>query len=135
MLPKQAIEKAIEGGWALRDNYGEAVSIKWGQHGYATVSFKGGQSCHYQSFMQSYGGAETVVDKTFWQALGKALGWSTSCHHLGANGLYQVFRHEAICSSDDGRAFWEITAHEFYDLILTQATQEQIDAYWLELLK
>lgn len=45
MIPKNVIEKAIEGGWA------NAYALDWDGH------------------------AEAIIDPLFWQSLGKALGW------------------------------------------------------------
>jgi hypothetical protein len=96
MIPKQAIEKAIEGGW----------NDKIGGH-YEEIGF-------WQTI---------ALDPTFWQALGKALGW---------NGLIL----ELIPDADRGKIIdpneWHGHALDFYDLILTGGDTE---AFWNELLK
>lgn len=61
---------------------------------------------------------EIVLDPTFWQTLGKALGWG-----------------EADTGLDDQMFFWmpewKRNAHEFYDLILTD---QPTDKFWDEIL-
>lgn len=78
MIPKRAIEKAIEGGWKDRL--------------YRIYSGNTEVWTHYDSL---------ILDPTFWQALGKALGWSKKRW------------------ARKNRAEWMANAFNFYGLILT----------------
>lgn len=71
MIPKQAIEKAIEGGWKNSEN----IYPHW-----SVIAF----------------------DKTFWQALGKALGWE----ELDWIPYGQHFA-KVILTGGDTEAFWK----------------------------
>ena len=79
MIPKQAIEKAIEGGWKP-----DKITM--------------------------YGAQEWrdlfALDPTFWQSLGKALGWR------------DFVDDENVMSAYFGET-WRYNAMRFYDLILT----------------
>lgn len=111
-IPKEAIEKAINGGWiaTARKENNNADYI-----------------CEHllkndDVFWRCY-----VTDPSFWQSLGKALGWTEygeyeidrkSDYELGLTGYY----------GDE----WALEAHRFYDLILTGGDTEK---FWQELLK
>lgn len=104
MIPKQAIEKAIEGGW------------KNSEYEWATS--------HVQDAVVVELAARLIaLDRTFWQALGKALGWNEANGKVGA---YHSFVDGKIVDE-----YWMLTAHRFYDLILTGGDTE---TYWDELL-
>lgn len=75
--------------------------------------------------------ARTALDPSFWQALGKVLGWGTSCWHYNERGLYEVYRHPAVCGLSSARSQWQIQAQRCYDLILTKQPTEP---FWQELL-
>jgi hypothetical protein len=104
MIPKQAIEKAIDGGWLYLGSEGKLLrrgdELRW-QH---------------DGFTERIEIAEVVLDPSFWQCLGKALGW----------GNYKV-------SSNPGGNVprWNYEAKRFYDLILTKQSTE---AFWADLL-
>lgn len=64
---------------------------------------------------------QVACDTAFWQVLGKALGWH--------------FAHAEPCTDGCdglGENEWELQAHNFYDLILTQQPTEQ---FWADLLQ
>lgn len=84
MIPKEAIKKAIEGGWKYKSGSGWTV---------------------------------IALDPSFWQCLGKALGW--------ADNKLPVLAHEPLGYTR------QKYAHRFYDLILTGG---DTDAFWKELL-
>jgi hypothetical protein len=77
-IPREAVEKAIEGGWKPDVN---------------------------DLFQSSERQTKIALDPSFWQALGKALGW----------GETEVY-------SWDGKPtltmYWRLKADRFYDLIL-----------------
>lgn len=97
MIPKRAIELSIEGGWA-----------------------------NYRKEEIDRGGYKIALDPTFWQALGKSLGWEA---YVGE------FSWEICSGGHDSHSFedaeWKMWALMFYDLILTGGNT---DAYWKELL-
>ena len=109
MIPKEAIEKAIEGGW-------EPVA-NGGNHPNAIVGdIKNG----LQYFLERNGNSfrkhltEIALDSSFWQSLGKALGWKLGWHHTGldnstiSNDLYYaLIFHTLILTGGDTKAFWD----------------------------
>lgn len=104
MIPKAAIEKAIEGGWN-------------GYLGYIASS--------EESLDQwlKFGGAEQAwafiaLDPLFWEALGRAKGWKDET--LADEELKVWLNPE-----------WYDKANMFYDLILTG---QSTDRFWKELL-
>lgn len=108
-IPKKIIEKAIEGGWKglFMDDEGITVDIQsqiaWGRT-------KTGLGRHLPLQV-------IALDPTFWQALGKTLGWSEQKTHF---------------PSSLAKCVWQNTAYVFYDLILTGAST---DEFWATLLK
>lgn len=115
-IPKLAIKRAIEGGWRP---YFEDSSAE------DTVHF-----VLYDRERPSE--KEIALDPSFWQSLGKALGWEKQCEFCEAWFEPENPRH-CWC---DTKPFW-IGGHikrarDFYDLILTGG---DTDAYWKELLK
>lgn len=88
-IPREAIEKAIEGGW--------------NPSGSATISM--------QEAIERLRYEEIALDPTFWQALGKSLGWA------GGNETAEMFAATQL--------------HKFVDLILQGKSTE---AFWQELL-
>jgi hypothetical protein len=113
MIPKRAIEKAIEGGWQPTDN------------------------SRHNDYYGSWNWQGIALDHSFWQALGKALGWpKTVCR--------------AHLKQDNCGIVWTDTvgvhAHRFYDRILTGGDvkfgepgyaegQKNIEKFWADLLK
>lgn len=100
MIPKQAIEKAIEGEWHLRDvehDYDVAIESndEWTEFYPQGEDAPSYFSVHF---------AEIALDPTFWQALGKALGWGDT--DLRNN-------HEPYPVP-----WYLLHAHRFYDLVL-----------------
>lgn len=81
MIPTEAIEKAVAGGWRPTTR----SSVLFGVVGDTNAA---------------------ILDPTFWQSLGKALGW-------------------------EARDDWQQNAHRFYDLILTGGDTKK---FWDELL-
>lgn len=90
LIPQAAIEKAIEGGW------------------------RNGRAWRGQNDAYTYEWCCVVaLDPTFWQALGKALGW----------GYYD---------NESGERVELRNAHRLYDLTLTGGDTEK---FWQEILK
>lgn len=97
-IPKNVIEKAIEGGWK---NYPSDFGL----------------NDHYLVMHDI--ACITALDPTFWQALGKALGWKWS---------YRC----PECKEVSDLPTWEFNAKRFYDLILQEKPTEE---FWSDLLK
>lgn len=109
MIPKQAIEKARQGGWKTK--------LVWDDHYelYGEYDDRGGfEVAEYASI---------ALDPAFWQALGKMLGWldfvPTDGHNTWVNGPQA--KRCPVCN-----------AHRFYDLILQE---EDTDAFWERIIK
>ena len=64
--------------------------------------------------------AMTYLDKDFWQALGKELGW----------GLILEKDGEKILDEDRKKSTESENAHRFFDLVLTNG---DLDTFWNEL--
>jgi hypothetical protein len=77
MIPKAAIEKAIEGGWRLP------------------------QPCEHDG-IKFYHTGDTALDPSFWQALGKALGWSDWGYVPMAENFFMLVIRERLTEK-----FWE----------------------------
>lgn len=98
-IPKEAVELAISGG------YVSTRAMKQRPYGFIPN-----------------GQYKVALDTTFWQALGKALGWGKTDNCWG-------------CGYDEGATIdtyvWFVNAHKFYDLILTNQPTE---AFWQSIL-
>lgn len=119
MIPKEAIGKAIEGGW---------------QNEYKQVS--------YDLYVAEVWEC-AAFDPSFWQSLGNALGWDKQqitfhvprqkIMRVSRNGVISYYRNaHTVIRPLRGRAnLWKKNAHNFYELILTGGNT---DAFWKELL-
>lgn len=110
MIPKQAIEKAIEGGWKFR---GYDFDIK---------------------FLVKKYPYHIALDRSFWQALGKALGWGEKRYKQSVVAtLIRGGNHRAHIRMQRKPTpnRWKKEALRFYDLILTGGDTEK---FWAELL-
>jgi len=103
---EQAIRKAIEGGYDKRS------LDAWQSGG-----------------LEQIGCGLIVLDPSFWQCLGKALGWSKSCWHLAEDG-HVPFRHPAACGN--GMHSWQLHWHRFIDHL---AEGKDAESFFAELLK
>jgi hypothetical protein len=120
MIPKTAIEKAIEGGWAHGNSKLWLISSRPDGHarhlfGYETVGGNG---------QFSMCDSEIALDLLFWSALGKALGWAPdmSMHHFNTTSQWEQYKDIET---------WKYNATRFYDLILTEQPTEP---FWNDLL-
>ena len=116
MIPIEAIEKAIEGGWSGVGVIYEVMD--WGIVNLGTE--------------QEMSWAEIALDPSFWQSLGKALGWDGEVK-IRAHKDKSRKRHWENDYYDDWRVLTraEYHAHRFYDLILTGGDTK---AFWQHLL-
>lgn len=110
MIPKQAIEKAIEGGW--ESNLPSVVAKSVDDHKEAL------HADILTKIMWAQFAPLAVCDPTFWQSLGKELGWS------------EVTPGNAVMSTYFPQT-WRYNALRFYDLILTGGDTEE---FWVKLL-
>jgi len=116
MIPKAAIEKAIEGGWkSVCSNCQES----WLGHKQTRI---GNRYC-------TTGPApyKTALDPSFWVALGKALGWKRFAiiqwyDNFGSKKEREIYR---------GVESWLFQARRFSSIVLTGGDTE---AFWKELL-
>jgi hypothetical protein len=88
MIPKLAIEKAIEGGWEHSIG-GVQLGIENGEAGHSLFEYA------------------FVLDPNFWTCLGKSLGWKDTDSYDTAQGWRTVMR---------GKQEWVYHAYRFYDL-------------------
>lgn len=114
MIPRQAIQKAIQGGYGGRFDSPEIILASHSQY-------------------------QLALSAPFWQALSKVLGWpeyAPICHRC--NNIRKE-RYDLSCSPDgqcdltgyDNSLIWNMYAHRFYDLILTG---DDTDAFWEQFL-
>src|SRR4051812_44229805 len=118
-IPKAAIEKAIEGKWKNAPFGSKSIVV-------ATADKKA---------IFGFGGAddqviwlsEIALDPSFWQALGKALGWNNPF----ADTAYSYWTVERKRDRTVLLEEWQTAAHSFYNLMLTgQSTKK----YWKDIL-
>lgn len=120
MIPKQAIEKAIEEGWILRGGF-KAHRIELLPTAHPSIGYWFRDNTTPHEFCERVDWEEIALDPIFWQALGKALGW------------YEwPLKHRPVDLADLDFKCPLCNAHRFYDLILTEGEPEQ---FWKELLK
>ncbi len=115
---KQAIQKAIEGGWKhpLLKNNPKADIKGLLEEGHLTAD-------HYLR--------DAFLDPLFWQALGKAMGWGKCKRCMGTGYLdYQTPCHE--CGHSGFTADWKMNWHNFIDHL---AEGKDAESFFNELLK
>lgn len=99
-IQQEAVSAAIEGGWEP-PFYG----FKWWMVGGMVLWNDGQESFHWQ---------QIALDPSFWQALGKALGWN-----------------DDVAFETYTAPMWKMQAMRFIDLIITGGSTDQ---FWDELL-
>lgn len=137
-IPKEAIKLATQGGWKFgtwRTNKKEYVfddirgvfsdpnfPVDW-------VRFEASQDAKEGRFIEhvDISTANLVLDPTFWEALGKSLGWEQEDQNT-----HRLIQLSGSTYFPVGMRQWYKNAHRFYDLIL-----QGIDTveFWRELLK
>ncbi len=125
MIPKQAIEKAVEGGWQ-----------QW-----ANGTSPSGEDLAASIDNAIFDWPITALDPTFWQALGKTLGWEKKMvvrrgMVIGNFGWESPDKNIRFYGEEMGAGMdymnpWVYYAHRFYDLILTGG---DTDKFWQEIL-
>lgn len=126
-IPKEVIEKAIEGGWQGGDYW--ELSHRDVCNEYQIVPNDGTDAVYHGKLKTR--SQCIALDPSFWQSLGSALGWAKEglgvCVGCGRG-------NERDCRCDQDNPIddeWHYHAMRFYDLILTSG---DTDAYWKELL-
>ncbi len=123
-IPKQAVEKAIEGGWrgvtTWNDNPNYDIFVQDELIGSRLPS----------GHTDTKNWTEVALDPTFWQALGKALGWDEDPYRDPIGTVWEKTDHKgnSVRYLDD----WNNAALCFYDLILAGGDTEK---FWEEILK
>lgn len=118
MIPKQAIEKAIEGGWKQKLMRPLDFAVLF------TDPYSKKSKDHADSRL-----AQIALDPTFWQCLAKALGWK-DYDDDGENFCLKTY----LLSNDEimiKLPQWRFNADCFFDLILTNGDTA---AFWSDLL-
>lgn len=106
MIPIKAYELAEKGGYEIKEEPCSHVLM----HDESGCPF----GFHYPPWQV------TALDPAFFQSLGKALGWGWECEECGAEALGADSFHCLGCQKIVRlKATWNVNAHRFYDLILT----------------
>ncbi len=124
MIPTQAIEKAIAGGW----KQGREFDLKFVGHGFIEEIIERVLSDDDLTHREKISLEEIALDPTFWQTLGKALGWEDD----GGKNHDPQWTVEYNVDVEHITAKWLNWQMEFNYLILTGGDTE---AFWKELLK
>jgi hypothetical protein len=120
IIPKEAIEKAIEGGWKYNGKKVRRVTLDDPTRAPETFTVEiGDNELEYCKYMMWQA---IALDPSFWQSLGKALGWPE----------YEETGSWSYDGNEERDWTWRVRAHRFYDLILTGG---DTDAFWKEILK
>jgi hypothetical protein len=114
---KQAIQKAIEFGWVGVNPFEINVNPHDEDLPKAMVEVM-------QSIMRKPYISEVLLDKNFWQALGKSEGWEWFADIAD----YNVF----MANRPEGKTHWKIEMRNFIDHLIQG---KDIDSYFKELLK
>lgn len=99
MIPTEIVKLALKGGW---------------KGSFDVKGFEPAARLFGLATAQRMQDAYIALDRTFWEALGKSLGWYENWNHLTPHGYK-----------------WRDVAAEFYQLILTEA---DTTAFWKEIL-
>jgi hypothetical protein len=124
MIPLRAIDIAIQGGW---EPYGcDFTDMPIDARGVCTLTDEDAQSFDFgiydteypdQGYYYAGTNFRTAFDATFWQSLGKELGWLPDADEL--------------ITADKHQYGWKVYARRFYDLILTNGNTT---TFWNDIL-
>lgn len=104
MIPKRIIEKAIERGWEPAVDFYMEYPSQWVQADDCSMVFIGQSG----KIFGIYEIEKIVLDPSFWQALGKALGWRDSNDRKGGEWLLHAKTfHDFILTGVDTYEFWK----------------------------
>jgi len=121
MTIQQAIDKAIDYGWSIK-KYGPMFSVFLG-----TLKETG----EYRELAEMYVRQSALLDPSFWQALGKAMGWDglmcKNCHFdAGADWGHQIDG----CIDCIGRVPQEVATYHWHRLIDHLSEGKDVDSYF-----
>jgi hypothetical protein len=105
MTIKEALNKAVEGGYHINDSDGVATWYIGANDEYSAWTRTDNDS----SFMVPV--EETLLDPRFWQALGRTLGWGEVCDLA----ITCVHGHEECCSYRG--YYWMYQWHRFIQIL------------------
>lgn len=114
MIPKEIISRAIEGGWRTAPYYKGKTLTKDDVESIAEF-FTDQSGSGFKTWQ------EIAFAPSFWQSLGKALGW----------GLVLGWE-EAYAPTENAAQEWYQNAFHFYEQVLTGG---DLELYWKDLLK
>lgn len=127
-IPREAILKAIEGGWRPEGTKGniyfdrvERVQVENNDfiiyyHGFSDID---GQIVKGKTQV-------LACDPSFWQALGKSLRWKRVMP--SGRNVKDPTKKQFEMMEDE----WKWNAHRFYDILLTK---QPTDMFWAEILQ
>lgn len=122
MIPELAIKKALEGGWEpFKTVKTEELECKVLDFQTLHCNIKPHKSGAIPRGFCSLNLFRAALMPSFWQALGKALGWMTPQPDSG----------EPPFNLKVGYNEWHVRASQFYDIILTGG---DTDKFWKDLL-
>ena len=108
LIPKEALEKAVQGGWRTYKDF-QFANAMHGPRQFVMLIGKGINGAVTRRVWEE----GVALDAGFWQGLGAALGWSNRDVGGGYSG-------------------WADNAHKFYDLMLTG---QPTDQFWEKTLR
>jgi hypothetical protein len=107
LIPREALEKAVQGGWRTYKDF-QFANAMHGPRQFVMLIGKGINGAVTRRVWEE----GVALDAGFWQGLGAALGWSNRDVGGGYSG-------------------WADNAHKFYDLMLTG---QPTDQFWKKTL-
>jgi hypothetical protein len=115
-IPNEIISKAMEGGWIPL----KSILIKYidafEQIDYDTVVFYKGTSPDLGEVLGRISIARSILDYSFWQCLGKAMGWSGEHYTLESGRKEWVYKwHRFIDHLAEGKDI-----ESFFDGLITK---------------
>jgi hypothetical protein len=117
MTSQEAINTAVEGGYHLYGSDGMDTTYEGATNDYSAWTRKDNES----SFLVPT--EETFLDPQFWQALGRALGWSEACD------LAMSCRHGAEAGQRCRGSYWMYQWHCFIQALADGNTPEAFFAH------
>lgn len=133
-IPKKIIELAIEGGYGIQVRpYIKPLITDWSICDDEMKGRSGDYNKSIFAFIERECLEEKIIlDPLFWQALGRSCGWGWECEECGAESLGRDSFHCLRCQKIVRlKATWGVTAHRFYQQVLTSGDTEK---FWEEIL-
>lgn len=131
MIPKAGIEEALDGGWKPTGLTVLKTDGIWRINVYPDCfSFWVGEDQDEHELMFE----EVILDRTFWQALGKVKGWKYKAYK---NGHWITEDRDLMMMSDTPFRYheWHWQAQRFCDLVYTEQPVDVWLKFWGEILE